>query len=165
VAAREEEKKQPAAFWEINSAEVDQLVDELKKEKTELAAREQQLNELATRLQAERSEINQATQQVYQLQKEFDQNVVRVREEEAANLKKMAKIYAAMSPEGAAGILKNLEDEQVVKFLVFMKESETAPILEAWAKLGEADSKRAALISNKLRASTYRNLASKTPAS
>ena len=36
------------------------------------------------------------------LQKEFDQNVLRVQEEETANLKKLAKVYSAMTPEGAA---------------------------------------------------------------
>ena len=162
-SANPEQGKQATAFWDINSSEVDQLMDELKKEKSELASREQQLNELSTRLQTDRTEVNQATQRVYQLQKEFDQNVVRVHDEEAANLKKLAKIYASMSAESAASILKNLEDEQIVKFLVFMKEGETAPILEAWAKLGEAESKRAAQLSDRLRLSTYRNAANKTP--
>lgn len=162
VGEESEAKTQAPAFWEVNSAEVDQLIEELKNEKAQVAAREQQLNDLEARLQTERGEVNQATQRVFQLQKEFDRTVVRVREEEAGNLKRMAKIYTIMSTDGAVGILKNLEDDQIVKLLVFMKESETAPILETLAKLGDADAKRAAKLSEQLRHAVYHNPATKS---
>src|SRR6266849_2166387 len=92
-------KQTPHAGWDFSNPEIDQLIAELKMEKEGLALREQQLKELATRLAAERSEINQTTQAVNRLEKEFDERIVRVREEETANLKKLAKTYAAMSPE------------------------------------------------------------------
>jgi flagellar motility protein MotE (MotC chaperone) len=78
---------------------------------------------------------------------------VRIPEEETANLKKLGKTYATMSPEGAATIFKQMEDDQVVKILVFMKEGETAPVLESFARLGETEAKRAAVISERLRTS------------
>jgi len=140
------------------------LIAELKMEKEGLALREQQLKELATRLAAERSEINQTTQAVNRLEKEFDERIVRVREEETANLKKLAKTYAAMSAEGAAAILKQMEDDQIVKILVFIKEGDSAPILEAFAKSGEADAKRVAMISERVRVASFRNQNLKTTA-
>src|SRR5258708_16510223 len=62
-----EASKGSTGFWDINSGEVDQLVTELRKEKSDLALREQQLTELSARLQAERGEMDHATQRVWQL--------------------------------------------------------------------------------------------------
>ena len=142
--------------WDFANPEMDQLVEELKKERTTLADREQKLNELATRLQTERMELNQVTQTVHQLQREFDASVLRVQEEEVANLKKLAKLYSAMDPTSAALILKELDEPAIVKILVFMKDSEVAPILESLAKKGETDARRVASISERLRLAIYR---------
>ena len=54
-----------------------------------------------------------------------------------------------------------MEDDQIVKFMVFMKEGETAPLLESFAKLGPAEAKRAAAISERLRTAIFRNPAPK----
>ena len=137
--------------WTFHNVEIEQLVTELKKEKESLALREKQLADLAVRLRSERLEINQATQHVHQLQVEFDRNVVRAREEEIVNLKKLAKMYAAMTPEGSAAIFKQLDDISLVKIMMFMKEAENAPILEHMAKQGEPQAKRAAALSERLR--------------
>ena len=143
--------------WDFFNPEVDRLINELAKEKKAVAARDEQLNELGTRLEAERAELNIVLQSMRRMQKEFDHNVLRVREEETANLKKLAKVYAAMSPEGAAPIFKQMDDDQIVKILIYMKEGETAPLLENFAKLGEAETKRAATISERLRSTIFRS--------
>jgi flagellar motility protein MotE (MotC chaperone) len=157
--------KNAEASWNFKNPEVDQLLVELRKEKEALAQRAQQLNELSARLQTERLELNQVTQKVAQMQQEFDQHVVRVREEETANLKKLAKVYAGMTPDGAITILKELPDDQIVKILIFMKESESAPLLENLGKGGDAEAKRAALISERIRLSLPRatNSKARTP--
>jgi hypothetical protein len=75
-------------------------------------------------LKMEREEMTVvSTQNVAQMQAEFDRNVVRVGEEEIANLKRLAKIYAAMSPEGAASIFHEMKDDDVVKVFAFMKDA------------------------------------------
>lgn len=137
--------------WEFHNPEVDQLIAEMKQEKESLTRREAQLKEFAERLQTERLEINLVLQAVHQLQTEFDKNVVRVTAEESVNVKKLARTYAAMTPEGAAPILKQMDETTLVKILAAMKESETAPILEAMAHQGAADAKRVAAISERLR--------------
>lgn len=149
------------ASWEFTNPEADQLIAELNVEKKALEKKEQQLNELASRLAAEQAEINQATQSVHQLQMDFDKNVVRVKEEETANLKKLAKVYAAMAPESAAGILAELDDQSVIRILVFMKEAETAAILESLSKKGVPEAKRVATLSDGLRLSISRNTTAK----
>lgn len=137
--------------WDYKNPEVEDLVKELQTSKTQMAQRATQLDELAARLQSERFEINQVTQKVNQLQAEFDQKVIRVHEEEVSNLKKLAKTYTTMTIEGTTAIFKQLDDTAVVKILMYMKEVETAPILDALAKPTEADAKRVAGISEQLR--------------
>lgn len=148
-------EKDSFALSEGNT-EVEQMIAEIKKEKAALAEREQKLRQLEDRLLTERAEINQVTQTVHQLQNQFDASVVRVREEETANLKKLAKIHAAMSPEGAAVILKEMTDDQIVKILVFMKDGDAAPILETMAKLGKDDARRVAAVSERIRLAAFR---------
>jgi flagellar motility protein MotE (MotC chaperone) len=151
------ESSRPAEpSWNFRNPEITQLVLDLSREREAVTQRQAQLDELASRLQAERQELNQVTQNVFRMQREFDRNVLRIRDEETANLKKLAKIYATMSPDGATTILKEMEEEQIVKIMVFMKENETAPILETLAKSGTDQAKRAALISERLRLSISR---------
>jgi flagellar motility protein MotE (MotC chaperone) len=57
-----------------------------------------------------------------------------------------------MEPAGAAKILRELDDVIVVKILGLMKEPDTGLILEAMSRLGEGETKRAASISENLRA-------------
>lgn len=145
------EEERNDGFWERHDPEVDQLLKEIKSEKESLAKRATELRDLETRLAAERAEINQITQRVAQLQFEFDQNIIRVKEEEVPNLKKLARMYTAMSPEGASAIMRELDDMVVVKLMTFMKEDQSAPLLDAMALQGEAQAKRAATIAEALR--------------
>jgi flagellar motility protein MotE (MotC chaperone) len=140
-----------AANLDFRNPELDLLIEELKKEKEALAKKQSQLDELAERLRIERLELNQVTQIVHQTEAQFDSNVVRVLQEEMANLKKLARTYAGMSPEGAAIIFKQMDEMTLLRVLSIMKESETAPILEAMAKQSEADARRVAAISERLR--------------
>ena len=152
--ARPESKDAPSEFgasWDFHNPEMDLLISELKKEKDGLAIKEKQLKDLALRLDAERAELTVVTQAVHRMHVEYDRNFVRVKEEETTNLRKLAKMYSGMTPEGAVIILKQMEDEQIVKILLFMKESESAPLLENFARLGDPEAKRAALISGQLR--------------
>jgi flagellar motility protein MotE (MotC chaperone) len=145
------EEQAVVGFWERHNPETDQLLQEIRREKEDLAKREAELRELATRLQAEQAEINAVTQRVAQLQVEFDQNVIRVKEEEAPSLKRLTRLYASMSPEAVSAIIKELDDQMVVKLFSAMKDSESAPLLDAMAKEGEAQAKRAASISEAMR--------------
>lgn len=145
--------------WNFTNPEADQLITELKAEKGAMALRKQQLDELASRLNAERLEVAAATKNVRQLQDEFDKSVLRIQEEEVPNLKKLAKVYAGMTPESAAAVLGKTDDSAMVKIMFFMKENETAAILETLAKKGPDQEKRAAAISEHLRLAITR----KTP--
>ncbi|MGA2555220.1 MAG: hypothetical protein ABSG04_02995 [Verrucomicrobiota bacterium] len=148
--------------WEFTNPEADQLITELKAEKGALALRKQQLDELAAHLDAERADYDSATLSNRQLQNELDQTVVRVQDEDIPNLKKLAKVYAGMTPDSAATVMSHLDDMVLVKIMFFMKENETAAILEILAKKSPADAKRAASISEHVRLAIARKTPSKS---
>lgn len=137
--------------WNFSNPDLDSMVAELKAKKDALDQREQSLNELAARLQAAQQEVFAVTQAVAQLQQQFDANVVRLKSDEAANLRKLAKLHAAMSPQASAAILKELKDEDVAKILAYMKVDEAAAVLQAFSQLGTNEARRAALLSDRLR--------------
>lgn len=137
----------------MSAVEVEALVTELREEREAVDKREKALREWEDRLKSERGELTKLTQDVQRMQKEFDASITRVNEEEAINLKKIAKTYIAMEPDAAAGILKQMDDGAIVKYLMFMKEAETGPILAALSRGGEAEAKRAADLTEKLRLS------------
>lgn len=155
----------PGPSWDYYNPEVDQLVESLKKEREVLLARERELNALAKSIENQKSELNQITQRVFQMQQEFDKNVIRVKEDEVVNLKKLAKMYSTMSPAGAANIFKEMDDEQIVKYMLYMKEAEVGPILEALAleKPQATMSRRAATITNRLRLASTKPTAAAKP--
>ena len=140
--------------WDFFNPELDQVVADLKSERDALTAREKQLNELDARIRAERAELDAALKSIKSIQQQVDRDVFRIKEEEAGNLKKLAKMYSAMEPAGAAKILRELDDPVVVKILTLVKEPETAQILESLARLGETETKRAAVLSEHLRSTT-----------
>ncbi|HUB87064.1 MAG TPA: hypothetical protein VMB22_04175, partial [Verrucomicrobiae bacterium] len=116
-----------------------------------LDAKTQQLQELQTQLAAQQQEFSAATQEVYQLQADFDKNVVRIKAAEVQNLSKQAKIVAGMSPEGAANLIDQMPDDDVVRLLATMKTDEASAILDSMSKLGQSEAQRAAKLTERLR--------------
>jgi flagellar motility protein MotE (MotC chaperone) len=139
------------ASWDFFNPELDQIVADLKTERDTLATREKQLNELATRLKAERAGLDDALKSIKKIQEQVDKNLFRIQSQEEPNLKKLAKMYTAMEPASAARIMRELDDTIVVKILTLVKEPETALILESLSRMGEAETRRAAAISECLR--------------
>jgi flagellar motility protein MotE (MotC chaperone) len=132
--------------WLMSNVEIEALVKELKDEREALNKRD-----LKKRIDSERTELTKLTENVQKMQREFDQGVSRVSEEETGNLKKLAKTYTAVEPEAVAPIFKQMDDTSIVKIMVFMKEQESGPILAALAKGGDTEAKRAADLTEKLR--------------
>lgn len=141
----------PAPSWEFRNPEFEQWVAELKREREALAARQQELQDWQARLRAERMELAAITQAVAQLQAELDRNIIRFKAAEVENLKREAKVVAGMSPEGAAAMLREMPDARVVQVLSLMKPDTIGGILDALSKMGAAEAKRAAMLTDLLR--------------
>lgn len=137
--------------WKFRNPEMDQWIEEIKREKEALNVREQQLRELETRLNAERQEISAVTQTVYQLQADFDKNVIRLNSQDTANLKRQAKLLSSMTPEGAAATLSEMSDDDIVRLLFAMKADDASLALDTLSKLGKEQARRAALIIDRMR--------------
>jgi flagellar motility protein MotE (MotC chaperone) len=137
--------------WRFRNPEFDQWVTQIKEERAALALREEQLKDWEMRLTAENREISTVTQTVTKLQNEFDQRVLQFKDQEAANAKKQIKVIADMSPEGAAAMLNQISDDETAKLLFLMKTDVSGPILDAMSKLGPAQAKRAAVITQRLK--------------
>lgn len=135
----------------FSNPEIDELMTELRTRREALLARESQLKAWEARLQAERSELTIVTQMVSRAQSEFDKSILKIRADETANLKRLAKTYAEMSPQAATAILKNQDDPVFAKILMLMKEQEVAGILEQLTKQGESEAKRASQLAERLR--------------
>lgn len=153
-AAQKVEPKKSAnddPSWQFKNPELDQWVAELKREKEALELRAQQLQELALRLEAERKELTAVTQTVHQLQAEFDQNVIRIKDQEVENLKRQAKVFSGMSPEAVAALISEMNEDEAVRILYYLKNDDVSAILESMNAVGKAESKHAAVISEKIR--------------
>jgi len=137
--------------WKFHNPEMDQWIQEIRREKDALALREQQLNELETRLNAERQELSVVTQAVSQMQADFDKNVVRLNAQDADNLKRQAKLISSMTPEGAAATLTEMSDDDVVRILFTMKADDASLALDTLSKSGKEQAKRAATIIERMR--------------
>lgn len=137
--------------WQFFNPEMEQVVSELKNERTSLATREQQLGELEARLKAERTEIDEATKRITKMQQDVNRETLRIKEDEVGNLKRLGKLYSTMEPASAAKIMRELDDSVVVKILTLMKDADVALILDGFAKMGDVETKRAARISENLR--------------
>ncbi len=137
--------------WKFRNPEMEQWITEIKHEKETLSQREQQLKDLETRLNAERQEISVVTQAVYQMQVDFDKNVIRLNAQDSDNLKRQAKLISAMSPEGAAATLSEMNDDDVVRLLFTMKADDASLALDTLSKLGKDQAKRAAGIIERMR--------------
>jgi flagellar motility protein MotE (MotC chaperone) len=151
VLARSNKVAHDEPSWTFRNPEFEQSLDEIRREREALALRTQQLQELQTRLDAERQELTTVTQTVYQLQAEFDRNVVRIKDQEAENLKRQAKVLSGMSPEAAAGLINQMPEDEAVRILYTMKPEEASAVLEAMSKMGKTEGKRAATITERMR--------------
>ena len=136
--------------WRFRNPEFNQWVAQIKEEKDSLAVREQHLTELQNRLNAERQEIMTVTQTVAQLQSAFDRNVIRFSAQETENVRRQAKLIAAMSPAGAAAMIAEMPDDDVVRILFTMKIDEASAILDTLSTRGKDDARRAATLTVRL---------------
>lgn len=137
--------------WRFSNPEFDQWVEDLRQEKAAVDLRKAQLDELENRLQAERQELTTVTQRVAQMQADFEKDVVRLKEQEVKNLKRQAKAIGDMAPENAVAVLDQMSDDDVVRLFAVMKNDQVTLLLETLGKMGKAQTKRAAAISERMR--------------
>jgi flagellar motility protein MotE (MotC chaperone) len=145
-----------AAVWNFKTAAVDELITELKNERQSILEEQKDLAALSSQVTAERQEVERVKAEVTRLRQELEARIVEVTDNEKDNLKKLVSTYTIMPAPNAVPILRELDENTVVKILSQMKPERVALILGAMAQMpdkssDEPPSKRAARISDKLR--------------
>lgn len=148
-------REEPKPFeWGFASEYISQLERELHKRIMMLDAREEELNAYEARLGSDRAEIEEIKKEVELMRENLLEGVVRLEADEVENLKRLAKVYATLTPDATVNIFRDLDDATVVKILFFMKSDTVGAVLQemATANGGIAEQvRRAAKISDMLR--------------
>ncbi len=138
--------------WKFHNPDIDQWVAQIKSERDALAVREQQLKDWEARLASESREIATVTQTVTRTQQEFDKRVVLFSGQEKDNVKKQIKVIADMTPDGAVAMMNEMPDDEVVRLLYTLKPDISGAILDSMSKINPDSAKRAATLTEKIRA-------------
>lgn len=123
----------PPRDWDFWTLAIQELSEELRLERAAVAARQADLDALASRVAAERAEILATQEQIAEIQKEIQDTVITLLETELPNLRSLSRSYSAMRPAQAVQILEKMNDDMVVKILSLMKPDTVGSILGAMA--------------------------------
>jgi Tfp pilus assembly protein PilN len=152
--AHAKEALAPEKPWDFWTVEMENLASELKDDKARLKQREDLIAQREARLQVEKQEIEKMRKQLETLRSTIDSRLIEVTAGEEANLKKLAKTYATLSPKAAMVIYKEMDDNMLAKLMSVMRPDAQKVILEELSRQSATDpnmAKRAAVVSEKLR--------------
>lgn len=146
------EPVRPEKPWDFWTLDVENLAAELKAQTAALAEREKAVRSREERLENETRELEKTRRQIEALRAELAQTITELEADEMKNLKTLAKTYSELTPKAAVGILREMDDETVVKLLFLMKTDVVSPLLQEMGSSPDAElARRAAAITEKLR--------------
>jgi flagellar motility protein MotE (MotC chaperone) len=156
VAPVEEKPVPPPTVFSFHTAELVEMVEDLKKQKQKILEEQKDVKALAARTLSDRQEVEKIRDEIKELRADLDRRVVEVQQEEVKNLEALASTYSAMPPAASVSIFKEMEEDQVVKILATMKAKAVALVLSEMGKSPdksgeESTARRAARITDKLR--------------
>jgi len=140
--------------WVLRSAEIEKLATDLRQEKAALEDRRKELDLSESRLTSEREELRKVRSEIDLMRREVTDNIPKVQTAERQNVKNLAKTYAAMKPVDAVTVLRELDDQTVVKILSCMKADVVGAIFQEMTRARDNDgtlAARAAQLSDRLR--------------
>jgi flagellar motility protein MotE (MotC chaperone) len=88
---------------------------------------------------------------VSRTQEAFDKRVLLFKDAEKDNAKKQLKVIADMTPDGAAAMFNEMDDDEVAKLLYAMKPDVSGAILDSMSKFSSVTAKRAAMLAQRLK--------------
>jgi flagellar motility protein MotE (MotC chaperone) len=140
--------------WVFWTEEINKLSTDLKEEREALDVRQKQLDDFEKRLAGAREELSKVRAELDSMRREVTDNIPKIEASEKVNIKNLAKTYTAMKPADAVAVMRELDDQSVVKILASMKADVVGTIFQEMAKAKDADgtlAARAARISEQLR--------------
>lgn len=109
----------------------------------ELAKREQLL-------QAERGALDQERSRLEHVQKDMEDRLIKIKQNETPRLQELADLYSTMKPDDAVSLLRVLPPEQATKVVTVMKQKTAAKLLSNWIEKYPGDKALVAQITNDL---------------
>jgi flagellar motility protein MotE (MotC chaperone) len=152
--------KSQSKDWDFYTAEIDNLLQELQKQRTAYEIKTKDLGAVEMRIEAEKQELLRLRSEIQKMRDDLTTQTTELLSTEKSNVRNLARTYASMKPAEAVAILAEMSDANIVKLLATMKADIVAKILGEMAKTKDptapADSKttlanRAAAISDQLR--------------
>lgn len=138
-------------FWTI---EIENLANELKGEREQLAKRAEDLGHREAQLTAERQELNKIRHDIEELRVEIAAKVIEINADEVKNIRQLATTYTNLTPRAAVAIIREMDDAMAVKILSVMKADVVSPIFEEMSRTPSPEgtlARRAAVLSDRLR--------------
>ncbi|MBE7464319.1 MAG: hypothetical protein HS116_12645 [Planctomycetes bacterium] len=145
----------PSALQEPSQTEVEKMIQELQELQARTESDRQKTMLEQSRVAQERSALEVMRQQIDAAQKQLDSKVAELQTASSAseqqNLKRLAKMWAGMTPAAVYGVAKELDEVTTARILFAMSDKQIAPVLEAFAAQGPAGTRLATSVTNRLR--------------
>lgn len=121
----------------FNNPEVNNLLLELRREKSALLQKEKELRQLEQQIKYQKQQLTELTQQVWKVRLDYLQSMTNTRvvisENERSNYRDLAMIFTNMPPQNAVLILDKKPSEEIARILSQMEDVWKARILENFA--------------------------------
>lgn len=127
--------------WDFYTGEVENLMKELRQEKTAYEQKTRDLAAVEMRIDAEKKELIRIQEEIKRMRDELTQRTTEIQDTEKTNIRSLARTYSTMKPAEAVAIISKMEDSDVAKLLAMMKNDVVAKILGEMAKTKDPDAK------------------------
>ncbi|HVU25880.1 MAG TPA: hypothetical protein VHE13_17245 [Opitutus sp.] len=140
--------------WDFWTIEIENLANELRDERARLRHESELIDQRRAQLENEQQQLAAVRTDLESLRADIGRRVIELTTDESKNIRTLAQTYSNLTPSGAVAVMRELDDNTVVKILSQMKPDIVAPIFEEMSHTPDADgtlAKRAATLSDKLR--------------
>jgi len=142
--------------WDFYTAEIDNLVNELKTERENYQKKAKDFAAVELRIATEKKELVRIREEIEKMRSELTEKTTEMQASEKTNVRNLSRTYSNMKPTQAVAIISEMSDANIVKILALMKPDIQAKILAEMAKTSDGSGNatlapRAAKLSDQLR--------------
>ncbi len=150
-AAPAELKERGWDFWTI---EIENLSSELKGERDRLRQQHDLLDQRSAQLANEAKELAKVRTEIEALRRGIAEKIIEISADDAKNLRTLSQTYTNLTPRAVVAIVREMDDQTVVKIFSLMKIDVVSAIFEEMSRTPGPDgplSKRVAILSERMR--------------
>ena len=142
--------------WDFYTAEIDNLVNELKTERENYQKKAKDFAAVELRIATEKKELVRIREEIEKMRSELTEKTTEMQSAEKTNVRNLSRTYSSMKPTQAVAIISEMTDANIVKILALMKPDIQGKILAEMAKTSDGSGNatlapRAAKLSDQLR--------------